>query len=65
MQQKGYLPPQYEVMSEEGPDHLKTFNIVVKTNGRITGTGSGLSKKEAEQKAAAEALENLNEKENE
>ncbi|MFH2035642.1 MAG: ribonuclease III [Candidatus Zixiibacteriota bacterium] len=59
MQHRGQQPPYYEVVSEEGPDHKKTFYVVVKTNGKVAGTGNGQSKKEAEQKAAAEALEKL------
>jgi len=62
MQHRGQQPPYYEVVSESGPDHQKTFNIVVKANGKVAGTGSGQSKKEAEQKAAAQALEKLREK---
>jgi ribonuclease-3 len=60
MQRLGEPPPYYEVISEEGPDHHKTFNVVVKAYGKIYGQGSGYSKKEAEQKAASQALETLN-----
>jgi ribonuclease-3 len=59
LQSRGSEPPQYEVVSEEGPDHEKTFKVVVRASGRITGTGTGSSKKEAEQKAASEALKVL------
>ncbi|MFH1700255.1 MAG: ribonuclease III [Candidatus Zixiibacteriota bacterium] len=51
--------PRYEVVSEEGPDHNKTFTIEVIANGKIIGNGVGPSKKDAEQKAAAVALEKL------
>ena len=44
----------YELISETGPDHCKEFNVRVLLNGREVGTGSGTSKKRAEQ-AAAEA----------
>ncbi len=48
--------PSYEVVAERGPAHDRTFEIAVIFNGEILGRGSGKSKKEAEQHAAAEAL---------
>lgn len=62
LQHLGQPPPYYEVVSEKGPDHMKTFNVVVKTFGEISGSGSGQSKKEAEQKAAAESLARIKSK---
>jgi ribonuclease III len=59
LQGKGEPPPYYEVVSESGPDHEKIFNIAVRTNGTIVGTGVGGTKKEAEQNAAADAMENI------
>lgn len=47
--------PEY-VVAEEGPDHAKTFHASVVVGGVVRGTGSGRSKKEAEQKAAATAF---------
>ena len=44
--------PEY-LVSESGPDHEKAFKAVVQVSGEPYGTGSGRSKKEAEQKAAA------------
>ena len=46
----------YEVVDEQGPDNGKTFTVRVFINSNAFGTGVGSSKKEAEQKAAAEAL---------
>lgn len=63
LQARGNRTPHYEVISESGPDHEKTFKVAVRTNGVITGTGSGLSKKEAEQRAAARALKELRKQE--
>ena len=60
IQASGKGMPRYDVVSESGPDHDKTFSIVVRLNGQQLGHGIGLSKKEAEQKAAAEALEHFN-----
>jgi len=59
IQSKGDGIPRYEVVSETGPDHEKEFYVIVSINGQKVGTGRGLSKKEAEQKAASEALEYL------
>ncbi len=50
----------YEIISESGPDHNKTFDAEVRCNGRVMGRGSGRSKKEAEQNAARDALHWLN-----
>jgi ribonuclease-3 len=47
------------VMEETGPDHQKRFTIAVSVKGRRVGQGRGKTKKEAEQKAARMALENV------
>lgn len=49
----------YQIASEYGPDHNKTFAMEVLLNGRVIGQGDGHSKKEAEQAAAHAALEVL------
>lgn len=49
--------PQYEMISESGPDHRKTFEAAVLFKGRELGRGRGRSKKEAEQEAARQAIE--------
>jgi len=59
VQSWGQGMPRYEVLEESGPDHQKIFTVVVNVNGEIAGKGIGNSKKEAEQKAAAEAIETL------
>ena len=51
----------YHMIGEEGPDHDKTFQAEVRLNGTAIGTGSGHSKKEAEQAAARAALEAMDE----
>jgi ribonuclease-3 len=48
--------PSYHLDAEEGPDHAKTFTVTVRFMEEILGTGSGSSKKAAEQQAAARAL---------
>jgi ribonuclease-3 len=50
--------PEYAV-SETGPDHQKLFTAVVQVSGEAYGEGSGRSKKEAEQEAAAAAWRRL------
>ncbi len=50
--------PVYRV-DDHGPDHEKLFTAAVEVDGETVGRGSGRSKKEAEQAAAAEALEAL------
>ncbi len=52
----------YEVTGESGPDHSKTFTVVVSVNDTPLGTGSGRSKKTAEQDAARRALEKIDNK---
>ena len=47
----------YELLSESGPDHNKTFEVAVRMNGLLWGTGVGSSKKRAEQAAAQAAYE--------
>jgi ribonuclease-3 len=64
LQARGEAAPHYEVLSEEGPDHEKIFRIAVHAGGKITGIGIGQSKKEAEQKAAAESLIDFKRNEN-
>jgi ribonuclease-3 len=49
----------YEVISEEGPPHDRTFTIVALMDGEEIGRGSGRSKKDAEQLAAQTALESM------
>ena len=49
----------YELTGSSGPDHAKEFAFRVTLNGAEIGTGTGRSKKEAEQSAACAALEHL------
>ncbi len=59
IQKKSKKPISYVVVREDGPDHAKFFEVEVKHNGLVLGSGSGKTKKEAEQKAAYEALQKL------
>ncbi len=47
---------EYVVVDEFGPAHNKTFKVIVKIDDIIYGEGIAHSKKEAEQKAAHDAL---------
>lgn len=46
--------PEY-VITDEGPDHMKTFHAQVRVAGQLYGNGVGRSKKEAEQASAETA----------
>ena len=55
--QSDKLPaPKYQVLSEEGPDHHKSFTIEVLIDGKSLAKGQGKNKSEAEQNAAEKAL---------
>ena len=49
--------PVYEVISQSGPEHKKTFVVRAIWEGVILGEGTGNSKKQAETAAATEAME--------
>jgi ribonuclease-3 len=51
--------PQYRLAGTFGPDHRKVFQIEVSVRGEVVASGSGASKKEAEQEAARQALQRL------
>lgn len=51
--------PKYCLIKEKGPDHRKIFCIEVRLKKITYGTGTGESKKEAEQDAARDALKKL------
>lgn len=57
LQSHGEAEISYVIEREEGPDHDKTFYANLIFQGSVIGSGSGRSKKEAEQQAAKQALE--------
>lgn len=59
VQQKKNQTLSYHLVGEEGPDHDKRFRVEVHLNGNVVGSGTGTSKKRAEQDAARAALEDL------
>ena len=48
--------PDYKTINESGPEHNKEFEVAVVLNDNILATGKGMSKKEASQDAAKNAL---------
>src|SRR5205807_582709 len=48
--------PQYQVLTVSGPDHARSYEVEVLLDGARLASGSGRSKKEAEQAAARAAL---------
>ena len=57
VQSQGGGTPQYKVLSEEGPDHDKTFSVGVYVDNEIKGQGQGPSKQAAQVAAATAALQ--------
>ena len=62
VQQKKNQVLSYALVGESGPDHDKQFDVEVSLNGQVVGTGTGSSKKRAEQDAARVALEKLSQR---
>lgn len=63
LQGHGYTLPEYRLLSEEGPPHLKRFKVECSEPGTgIKVNGNGGSRQKAEQSAAAAALEAIAEK---
>lgn len=59
VQKKYQMLPEYVIVKEVGPDHNKEFDCIVKINGKTVGHGKGKTKKQAQQQAAKQALENI------
>lgn len=49
--------PEYQLVRISGPDHDRIYAMEVRFQGKLLGSGRGPSKKRAEQKAAAAALD--------
>ena len=59
LQKGGGAPPEYRITGQRGPAHDPCFEAEVYDRGRLIGTGTGHTKKQAEQEAALDALKNL------
>jgi ribonuclease-3 len=57
LQAQGKERPEYRILAEEGQPHDRTFVVELYQENQCISTGSGHSKKEAEQAAAMKALE--------
>lgn len=51
--------PRYSIQKKTGPDHDRTFWMMVEVDGTVYGPGKGKNKKEAEQAAAEKAFATL------
>lgn len=51
------VTPEYVTVSADGPPHARRFTVEVRFGDRVVGSGSGESKRQAQQEAARAALE--------
>jgi ribonuclease-3 len=58
-QEQFSITPNYTVVSEEGPDHNKLFEVAVFIGSKEYAKGIGSSKQKAEQNAAKKALDKI------
>ncbi len=58
-QERDGVTPNYQVLSEEGPDHAKNFKVGVYLNEKKIGEGSGSSKQSAQVAAAVAVLKSM------
>ena len=56
VQANGADAPRYEIISQEGPPHARVFTAQVYVGEALRGQGTGTSKKQAQQRAARQAL---------
>ncbi|MFW5868793.1 MAG: ribonuclease III [Armatimonadota bacterium] len=59
LQARSLPPPRYRVVTTEGPPHDRWFTVEACHDGEVIGTGEGGAKRAAEQQAAEEALDTL------
>jgi len=59
LQSRFGLMPDYVLLKTLGPDHARIYQVAVRFREEIIGRGEGRTKKQAEQRAAAEALEHF------
>ena len=56
VQRQGGAPPSYEIERADGPVHDRTFRVRVMVKGVALGVGEGRSRREAEMRAAQQAV---------
>lgn len=59
VQAKHRVTPTYALLSTQGPDHAKIFEVEVRMGDQVLAVATGSSKKEAEQNAARAAIAKL------
>ena len=59
LQQDGEVSISYELIDSFGPAHDRFFVVEVQAGGEVLGQGKGRTKKQAEQMAAKDALEDI------
>ncbi len=59
VQARGWGLPKYRLVESVGPDHCKTFTVDCWVDNQPVSIAAGTSKKQAEQRAAALAIEQL------
>lgn len=59
VQQRFRLSPVYRTVATAGPDHARLFTVEVNLGSRLLGVGTGASKRDAQQSAAAAAIASL------
>jgi ribonuclease III len=62
VQAKYKVTPTYRITKEQGPDHDKSFTVVLEVGNKLMAEGSGLSKQKAEEEAAQKAIDILEKK---
>jgi len=58
-QKKFKILPEYQILSEDGPDHSKVFKVLVKIKNVGEKIGTGNSKQKARQDAASKMLKSM------
>ncbi len=58
-QKRWKINPNYRIVNQEGPAHARIFTVEVSIAGKVSGTGQGHCKREAQQSAARQALQNM------
>jgi ribonuclease-3 len=58
-QARMHRTPRYTTVAETGPDHAKEFTVKVTIGGNVYGQGQGMSKQQAAQAAALNALDRI------
>ena len=61
IQAKYKVTPTYTLIKEQGPDHDKTFTVGLKVGKKVMSKGTGVSKQKAEEDAASQCIEKLEE----